>query len=63
MVEELFSTEVAEEMMNSSDPTGGQDTWMDNWSLQLRKELTFKRGYMKDDVIDANAKCRVILAI
>ena len=54
LIEELFSSQVAEEL-NSLNPNGGGDSWMENMPLQFPKELTFKRGYIRDNVIDSNA--------
>ena len=54
LIEEQFNSQVAEEL-KESNPNIGRDSWMEIVPLQLRKELTFKRGYMKDNVIDSNA--------
>jgi hypothetical protein len=54
LIEERFNTEIDEELKEST-PNGGRDSWMEIVPLQLRKELTFKRGYIKDNVIDSNA--------
>ena len=52
--EQLFNSQFAEELKEANS-NGGRDSWMEIVPLQLRKELTFKRGYMKVIVIDSNA--------
>jgi hypothetical protein len=54
LIEEQLDSQFAEELKEANS-NGGRDSWMEIVPLQLRKELTFKRGYMKGNVIDSNA--------
>ena len=45
------------EILRSSPQAPGENEYEELIPLQLRKELTFKRGYLKNNQVDSNAKC------